>query len=64
MFPHISLLMPVFFLVTSLFILYRYDEEMNELICDKLQVAYPIVNGIPYLIPTDGRLIKENEEMK
>lgn len=38
----------------------RYDKTRNELICDKLKVAYPIINGIPNLIPTDGRLIQED----
>ncbi|KAK2152608.1 hypothetical protein LSH36_323g03126 [Paralvinella palmiformis] len=38
----------------------RYDRATNELICDKLQVAYPIINGIPNLIPQDARKLSEN----
>ncbi|XP_052817197.1 UPF0434 protein AM070-like [Mya arenaria] len=33
----------------------RYDKEKNELISDGTGVAYPIVNGIPNLVPQDGR---------
>ena len=39
------------------FLFSRYEEKTNELVCDKINVAYPIVNGIPNLVPTDGRLI-------
>jgi len=38
----------------------RYSKETNELICDELQVAYPINNGIPNLIPSAGRKLDEN----
>ncbi|XP_013410376.1 uncharacterized protein LOC106173711 [Lingula anatina] len=37
----------------------RYDKENNELVCDNMHVAYPIVNGIPNLVPTDARKITE-----
>lgn len=30
---------------------FRYDEKTNELINDKLNVAYPICNGIPNMDP-------------
>ncbi|KAI8519839.1 hypothetical protein Bbelb_030960 [Branchiostoma belcheri] len=40
----------------------RYDPEKNELVSDELSVAYPIVNGIPNLIPEDARIIKKPEE--
>ncbi|CAH1269286.1 PYURF [Branchiostoma lanceolatum] len=40
----------------------RYDPEKNELVSDELGVAYPIVNGIPNLIPEDARIVKEPEE--
>ncbi|XP_063443337.1 protein preY, mitochondrial-like [Mytilus trossulus] len=36
----------------------RYDKENNELVCDEIQVAYPIINGIPNLIPQDARKLK------
>ncbi|KAL4234043.1 hypothetical protein ACF0H5_005697 [Mactra antiquata] len=38
----------------------RYDEQKNELISDKIGVAYPIVNGIPNLVPQDARVLKES----
>ena len=41
---------------------YRYDKSTNELVNDELGVAYPVVNGIPNLVPTDGRIIKTKEE--
>lgn len=37
----------------------RYDSARNELISDDIGVAYSIQNGIPNLIPHDGRLIKK-----
>merc|ERR1719495_2639511 len=38
----------------------RYNEETNELVNDELGVAYPIVNGIPNLVPEDGRIINKD----
>ncbi|KAK7114425.1 UPF0434 protein Sde_1297-like [Littorina saxatilis] len=38
----------------------RYDKEKNELVCDELGVAYPIVNGIPNLVPQDARMLKND----
>ena len=35
----------------------RLNAAANELICDELGVAYPIINGIPRLIPTEGRVL-------
>ncbi|KAH3778298.1 UPF0434 protein HEAR2489-like [Dreissena polymorpha] len=35
----------------------RYDQTNNELISDSLGVAYPIRNGIPNLVPQDGRIL-------
>lgn len=34
----------------------RYDSTTSELISDEIGVAFQIQNGIPNLIPTDGRL--------
>ena len=42
--------------------LFRYNKETNELICDKLGVSYPIINGIPNLIPQDARKLSETEK--
>ena len=30
-----------------------------ELVNDDLGVAYPIVNGIPRLVPTEGRILQQ-----
>ncbi|XP_078364632.1 UPF0434 protein RPD_0454-like [Oculina patagonica] len=38
----------------------RYDSTRNELISDEIGVAYSIQNGIPNLIPHDGRLLKKD----
>ncbi|KAG8593382.1 hypothetical protein GDO81_000808 [Engystomops pustulosus] len=35
----------------------RYEESTNELINDELGIAYPIVDGIPNMIPQDARMI-------
>ncbi|XP_061197836.1 UPF0434 protein Mmar10_2939-like [Saccostrea echinata] len=40
----------------------RYDKEKNELICDDSGIAYPIINGIPNLVPQDARIIKSDTE--
>lgn len=43
---------------------FRYDSEKNELISDEVKVAYPIVNGIPNLVPQDGRVIDKPADSK
>ncbi|KAI5617270.1 protein preY, mitochondrial, partial [Silurus asotus] len=35
----------------------RYEETTNELINEELGIAYPIIDGIPNMIPQDARLI-------
>ncbi|KAK9133788.1 hypothetical protein Scep_013316 [Stephania cephalantha] len=40
----------------------RLCEESNTLISDALGVSYPIVDGIPCLVPTDGKLIETPNE--
>lgn len=40
---------------------FRYEETTNELINEELGIAYPILDGIPNMIPQDARLIKETE---
>ncbi|KAK2838380.1 hypothetical protein Q7C36_013194 [Tachysurus vachellii] len=39
----------------------RYNETTNELINEELGIAYPILDGIPNMIPQDARLIKNTE---
>ncbi|KAG1939122.1 protein preY, mitochondrial-like [Pimephales promelas] len=36
----------------------RYDERNNELINEELGIAYPIIDGIPNMIPQDARMIQ------
>jgi len=38
----------------------RYDKEANELVCDAIGVAYPIINGVPNLVPQDARIFKNS----
>jgi uncharacterized protein YbaR (Trm112 family) len=33
----------------------RYDEEAQELISDKAQLAYPIRNGVPIMLEGEAR---------
>ncbi|XP_040183389.1 protein preY, mitochondrial [Rana temporaria] len=40
----------------------RYDESTNELINDDLGIAYPIIDGIPNLIPQDARMINKGQK--
>jgi uncharacterized protein YbaR (Trm112 family) len=35
----------------------RYDAAAQELVNDDLGVAYPIIGGIPRLVPSDGRIL-------
>ncbi|XP_056107010.1 UPF0434 protein Mmar10_2939-like [Rhinichthys klamathensis goyatoka] len=39
----------------------RYDERSNELINEELGIAYPIIDGIPNMIPQDARMIHATE---
>lgn len=38
----------------------RHDSATNELISDEIGVAFPIQNGIPNLVPHDGRLLEKD----
>ena len=38
-----------------------YNIELHELWCDKSQLAYPIKDGIPIMIPQEARQIVENK---
>ena len=37
----------------------RYDPIASELVCDELGVAYPVIAGIPRLLPLAGRVLPE-----
>ncbi len=41
----------------------RYDATRNLLICGEIRVAYPIRHGVPLLIPSEGRLLREDEDI-
>ncbi len=34
-----------------------YDRELNELVSDKAKLAYPIRDGIPIMLVSEGRKI-------
>nr|XP_020501167.1 protein preY, mitochondrial [Labrus bergylta] len=38
----------------------RYDADTNELINEDLGIAYPIIDGIPNMIPQEARLIQKD----
>ncbi|XP_075421802.1 protein preY, mitochondrial [Ascaphus truei] len=40
----------------------RYVESTNELINDELGIAYPIVDGIPNMIPQDAKMIQKDQK--
>ncbi|XP_065734259.1 protein preY, mitochondrial [Phocoena phocoena] len=45
----------------------RYEASTNELINEELGIAYPIIDGIPHMIPQAARMTRQNkqqEEMK
>lgn len=39
----------------------RLCEKTNSLISDAIGVSYPIVNGIPHLVPKDGKIIETDD---
>ncbi|XP_053109607.1 protein preY, mitochondrial isoform X1 [Hemicordylus capensis] len=39
----------------------RFDESTNELINEELGIAYPIIDGIPNMIPQAARMIKKEK---
>ncbi|XP_029993272.1 protein preY, mitochondrial [Sphaeramia orbicularis] len=40
----------------------RYEAETNELINEELGIAYPIIDGIPNMIPQEARLIQKDAD--
>ncbi|KAI4789859.1 hypothetical protein KUCAC02_013180 [Chaenocephalus aceratus] len=52
------------YLRTAMFLvsLLRYAAETNELINEELGIAYPIIDGIPNMIPQDARLIRKHTD--
>ncbi|XP_059283089.1 uncharacterized protein LOC132036728 [Lycium ferocissimum] len=41
----------------------RLCEKTNSLISDAIGVSYPIVDGIPRLVPTDGKIIETDDAL-
>lgn len=40
----------------------KYEAKTNELINEELGIAYPIVGGIPNMIPQEARLIQKDTD--
>ncbi|XP_006001034.1 protein preY, mitochondrial [Latimeria chalumnae] len=40
----------------------RYEESTDELINEELGIAYPVIDGIPNMIPQDARVVNRNED--
>ncbi|KAL5230720.1 hypothetical protein ABZP36_029496 [Zizania latifolia] len=40
----------------------RYCEASGSLVSDAIGVSFPIVDGIPYLVPKDGKLMDQDQE--
>ncbi|ETI52822.1 hypothetical protein F443_04141 [Phytophthora nicotianae P1569] len=38
----------------------RYDAKRGSLVCDEINVEYPIWQGIPMLVPSEGRIINSD----
>lgn len=41
----------------------RYEPKTNELINEELGIAYPVVDGIPNMIPQEARLIQKDADI-
>ncbi len=39
-----------------------YKKEQNELISNSARLAYPIKDGIPILLESEARALKDNED--
>ncbi|KAB2618206.1 protein preY [Pyrus ussuriensis x Pyrus communis] len=42
----------------------RFCEQTNSLISDAIGVSFPIKDGIPSLVPTDGKTLEADEIIK
>ncbi|GJP36641.1 hypothetical protein CLOM_g21125 [Closterium sp. NIES-68] len=41
----------------------RFDSTTSEYINDSIGVAYPVVNGIPFLSPHHGRILSSSSKL-
>ena len=39
----------------------RYDRERNELVSEAANLAYPIRDGVPIMLPEDARQLDDEE---
>ncbi|KMT09331.1 hypothetical protein BVRB_6g134250 [Beta vulgaris subsp. vulgaris] len=37
----------------------RYSEKTGSLISDEIGVSFPIIDGIPCLVPKDGKILED-----
>ncbi|KAF6252442.1 hypothetical protein COO60DRAFT_1553084 [Scenedesmus sp. NREL 46B-D3] len=42
----------------------RYDALQQLLINDELGVSYPVVKGVPFLVPTHGKLLHQQQQQQ
>ncbi|KAK9284864.1 hypothetical protein L1049_024044 [Liquidambar formosana] len=42
----------------------RFCEKTNSLISDVIGVSFPIVDGIPCLVPKDGKILETDDTLK
>ncbi|PKA56005.1 hypothetical protein AXF42_Ash014677 [Apostasia shenzhenica] len=42
----------------------RLCQETQYLISDEIGVSFPVVDGIPCLVPKDGRILDEKDNMR
>lgn len=42
----------------------RYEASTNELINEELGIAYPIIDGIPNMIPQAARMTHQNKKQE
>ncbi|XP_007530417.2 protein preY, mitochondrial [Erinaceus europaeus] len=42
----------------------RYEASTNELINEELGIAYPIIDGIPNMIPQTARMLKQDKKQE
>uniref|UniRef100_A0A4X2M1B6 Protein preY, mitochondrial n=2 Tax=Vombatus ursinus TaxID=29139 RepID=A0A4X2M1B6_VOMUR len=42
----------------------RYEVSTNELINEELGIAYPVIDGIPNMIPQAARMIRRNKQQE
>ncbi|KAL3671413.1 hypothetical protein V7S43_003339 [Phytophthora oleae] len=40
----------------------RYDAQRGSLVCDEINVEYPIWQGIPMLVPSEGRMLNNGDQ--